>query len=112
MLTQEEEKFVAWWQVNRDKQKKNFRMLLIGMPVGVLMGIGIILSLVTGWHKKATVVANSAPTFNPVVLLIGVGAIIVFVSIFYKQHAQEMNEQRYQELLHKKKKQSTDGNAA
>ena len=71
-----------------------------GLPLGILMGIGIVLSLITGWYTRAVMEANSQ--LNPIVLIIALLSIAVFTSIFYKKHRWEMNEQYYKELLHKK----------
>lgn len=103
MLTKHEERFVEYWKQNRDKEKKLFRQLLIGLPLGLLMGIGIVASVVTGgWYTRAIMVANTE--MNPNVLIVAVLAIIVFIAIFYKKFKWEQNEQQYKELLHKQHK--------
>lgn len=96
MLTGEEKKFIAWWEANRDREKRVFRQWLIGLPAGLLFGIAIAINFFSGWNKQATYAANSS--FNPLVLIIAVLAIITFVAIFTKRHKWEMNEQRYKEF--------------
>ena len=109
MLTPKEEEFILYWQQNRDREKKLFRQLLIGLPSGMLLAIGIVASVVTGqWYQRADMVANSE--LNPNVLIIAVLAIVVFVAIFYKKFQWDQKEQLYKELLSKKQKQESSLN--
>jgi hypothetical protein len=101
MLSKREEQFITWWEINRDRNKKLLRQLFIGLPVGLLFGAGILLSLGSGWYERANMVANSQ--LNPNVLTIAVAAIAVFIAIFYKKYQWEMHEQQYKELMAKKK---------
>lgn len=110
MISKEEQKFLDYWQQNRDKEKKLFRQLIIGLPIGLLIGAGIILSLTSGWYERANMVANTQ--LNPVVLIIAVLAIAVFTGIFYKKFKWDMNEQQYKELLYKKQKEEEKQQAA
>lgn len=110
MLTQREEKFIVWWLENREKEKKTMRQLFIGLPVGLLLGAGILISLGTGWYQRANMVANSQ--FNPNVLTIAIAAIAVFIAIFYKKYKWDMYEQQYRELMAKKHKQDKTTEAA
>lgn len=103
MLTPAEEKFVEWWQQNRSREKKLMRQLFVGLPLGLLISGGILLSLDTNWYTRANMEANTS--LNPVVFLIAIIAITVFTAIFYKKSKWEMHEQRYKELLHKKEKE-------
>ena len=102
MLTVEEEKFMKWWSENSTKEKSLFKQLSLGLPLGILIGIGILLNFVSGWYTRATMVANSQST--PLVLIAAVVLIAVFCSVFYKRHQWEMNDQRYRELVIKKQK--------
>jgi len=45
MLTKREEKFIEYWQNNREREKKLLRQFFIGLPAGLLIAGGIILSL-------------------------------------------------------------------
>ena len=107
MLTPEEEKFLKSWGENRNKKVTKFRQYRLGLAIGLVMGIGIIINLASGWYTRANMVANSQST--PFVLLFGVAIIAVFCSFFYNQFRRETNEQRYKELLYKKEKQNVDG---
>ena len=100
MLTEEQEKFLVYWQNNRVKEKSLFKLLSLGMPIGLLIGIGIILNFMSGWYTRATMAANGQST--PLVLIFAIIIIALFCSVFYKQHQWEMNEQRFISLTKKK----------
>lgn len=106
MLSAQEEKFLDYWEKNRDKEKKLLRQLFIGLPIGLLLGIGIMASLSSGWYERADMVANSQ--LNPNVLTIAIVAIAVFTGIFYKKYRWDMNEQHYRELLARKQAEEKD----
>ncbi|MBC6489936.1 hypothetical protein ACFSQD_06390 [Flavihumibacter stibioxidans] len=99
MLTQEEKDFILYWETNRDRRKKLFRQLLVGIPMGLLFGVPIVLNYVLGWYKRANMVSGSQS--SPLVLLVAILLIISFVAIFYKQHQWEQYEQKYRELKQK-----------
>lgn len=99
MLTKEEEQFLAYWSVQRTKKRKSG--FNVGFPLGVLMVLGIFISIVTGWHKQAAAALRSDSSSILVIVLAGV-AIVVFISVFAARYQQEQQEQRYKELLMKK----------
>lgn len=103
MLTKQEEKFLEYWRDNRERERKLLRQFFIGLPAGLLIAGGVILSLDLDWYERANMVANAS--LNPYILLIAILAIVVFVAIFYKKHQWDMKEQRYRELLIKKEKE-------
>src|SRR5215831_13278389 len=103
MLTPAEENFLHYWEKNRDREKKLIRQLFIGLPIGLLISGGIIISFDLNWYPRANMVANAS--LNPYVLLIAIIAITVFTAIFYKKYQWDMKEQRYRELLCKKEKE-------
>ncbi len=102
MLTTDEEKFVAYWAETRLVKKSLTRQLLRGLPIGMMIGIGILVCFESGWYTRANMVANSQST--PYVLIIAIVGIVVFCSIFFQKHQWEMKEQQYLELLIKKQK--------
>ncbi len=104
MLTREEMDFIQYWEKNRDRQKKVFRQFLIGIPVGLLFTIPIVVSLASGWYKRATMEANSGD-FSPGVLLVALLLIVGFTAIFSKRHQWDMREQHYRELMARKAKE-------
>jgi peptidoglycan biosynthesis protein MviN/MurJ (putative lipid II flippase) len=104
MLTEEEQQFIEYWEKNRDKQKKFFKQLAIGLPMGVLFAVAIFVNLISGWYKRATMVFNANPSIKSliIVLIIAVLLIVVFVSVFSVKLKWERNDQRYRELMFKK----------
>ncbi|MFT3747445.1 MAG: hypothetical protein QM768_03985 [Agriterribacter sp.] len=101
-MTDEEKDFMIFWEANREKEKKTWRQLLIGLPLGMIFTLPILLNLFSGWDKRATMVANAQ--LNPVILIIAVLLIASFFAIFNKKHRWDMNEQRYKELKGSKEK--------
>ncbi len=100
MLTDEEKKFLDYWELNRKKRKSILNGLAFGLPLGLLITITLVLNIATGWHKRATMILNTNAS-QVLVLLIAIIGIVVFISIFSVKHRWDMNEQRYRELLSK-----------
>lgn len=107
MLTPDEERFLEYWKKNRESEKKTFRQLVIGLPIGLSFGVAILAIFSSGWYERANMAAYSSS--NPMMFLIAIVVIVVFIAIFTKKHKWDLNEQRYLELLHK---QSNNTNAA
>ncbi len=103
MLTDSEQRFLDYWQKNRKKEGTLVKQLLPGFILGAAIGAGILFMLDWGWYTRATMVASSQ--MSPVILLICFILIAAFISVFYKRHKWEMNEQHYKELLVKKEKE-------
>lgn len=103
MLSPKEEEFLEYWRKSRDRQKKIFYQLLVGLPFGLLLGVIIVANFFSGWYKRADMIANG--NFNPVVLYLAVAGIAVFFAVFSKKFQWDQQEQRYRELLFKKQKQ-------
>ncbi len=96
MLSEDEKRFMAYWEQYRDREKKLFRQWLVGLPAAVVFGVAIAINFSSGWYKRATYIANSR--FNPMILVVAVVIIVTFMAIFTKRHKWEMNEQRYLEF--------------
>jgi hypothetical protein len=106
MLTAREKQFMEYWKQNRDKEKKVFRQLLFGLPLGLLFVVPIILNFSSGWYKRANMWARGhADDNSAAVLIIAALIILVFVAIFSKRHRWDMNEQTYRELESKQAKE-------
>jgi membrane protein YdbS with pleckstrin-like domain len=101
MLTEEEKKFVAYWEQNRFKKKKIFRQLYVGLPLGVLLSVGILMNFLSGWYKRAEMQIR-VDASGVLVVLVAILLIVVFVVVFSARHRWDMNENRYKELLSKK----------
>lgn len=107
-MSEKEQQFIDYWRQNRDREKKVFRQLLIGLPVGLLFAIPIILNFSSNWDNRATMWAAGHSDDNIVtVLIIAALIIIVFVAIFSRRHRWEMHEQQYREILNKYDDEST-----
>ncbi len=102
MLNDREEKFLNYWEKNRVREKKIWRQLALGLPIGALFGIALFLNFISGWYKRADMVAHSS--FNPWVLVVAIVIIAVFIAIFSKKLQWDRKEQAYRELLIKKNK--------
>ena len=106
-MTEDEKKFMAWWELNRDKQKKLVRQWFVGLPIGLIFVIPIIINLSSGWYKRADMEVNSQQT-SPIVLLVAMIVIISFMAVFYKRHQWDMDEQRYKEMKAKEERERKD----
>ena len=98
MITDQEKLFIDYWAKNRDKQKKSFYQLVIGLPVGLVFALPILLSvLFHDWYKRMSFISTSQIT----VIMIGILGIIVFFALFRMKFKWEANEQLYKELKYK-----------
>jgi hypothetical protein len=60
MLTEEEKEFLIYWEKNREREKKTLRQFFFGLPIGLFISAGIILSLDLNWYPRANMVANAS----------------------------------------------------
>ena len=104
-LTPDELKFVEWWEQNRDKQRKIFYQVWLGIPLGIAFALPILLNFLAGrfWYKRADSVGASQ--FNPFVLVFALLLIVVFIGVFHKKHSWDQNEQKYLEFLARQRKE-------
>jgi uncharacterized BrkB/YihY/UPF0761 family membrane protein len=107
MLTEEETRFIEYWEANRLRRKRFFKQLAIGLPLAVLLVIAIFISFISGWHRQAEIELRSQSRSQPdsaviLVLVIAALLIVVFTAVFSARHKWDMLEQRYRELLAKK----------
>ena len=104
MLTKHEKDFVEFWKKNRDERKKIRKQLFAGLPFGVLLVSLIFASSLSGWYKRAEMVLNVNASLI-LILLIASILIVAFIVIISVRHRWEMDEQRYQELISREKKE-------
>ena len=101
MLTEQEQKFIEWWEANRESQKKSFKQFIKGLSRGLAISVGIILIVVLGWYKRANMEANSQ--MSTTVFVIALLGITVFMAWLYQNYQWELHEQQYLELKAKKR---------
>jgi uncharacterized BrkB/YihY/UPF0761 family membrane protein len=107
MITAKERQFIAYWEQEREWRSKFSNKLLSGLPMAMLFGIPIILSIVVvyfyfpEWYTK---ISNTSPGMF-ITVVIAVLIAILFFSYFRMHYKWEMNEQLYQELKNKENKQ-------
>lgn len=101
MLTKEDERFLAYWEANRVQQRHSMRPFLVGLSAGFVFGIGVVLVVYTGWYERAEMVANAR--MNAAIFLLGILVVSCFMAFVYRKFRWENYEQRYKELLAKKR---------
>ena len=102
MLTNEEKGFIAYWEQNRNRKKRVWRQLSVGLPLGVALGGGILVNIYSGWNPAGSVLGHNGGLFLTV--LAGIILTVIFIVIFSAWHRWDMNEQHYREVLSKKDK--------
>src|SRR5437764_137983 len=109
MLTEQERRFMQYWQEQRLRKRQFLRKVSIGLPIGVLVAVALMVNFLSGWYKKADMEIHSDTSIIIVVLIAAIG-IVVFFTIFSARHQWDQNEQRYLELLSKSKKADSGTN--
>lgn len=102
MLTEEEKRFIRYWEETRLRKKRGLWQLAAGLPLGVAMGGAILLNIYSDWFKGASA-ALKMNSDRALVILAGILLLIIFMVVFSARHKWEINEQRYRELLHREK---------
>lgn len=106
MLTDEETRFMEYWEANRVRRKRGFRQLAVGLPLAVMIMAALFINFFSGWYKRADMMirSESQSTQTSLVLVIVIAAllIVVFTTVFSIRHKWDQHEQRYQELLEKR----------
>lgn len=100
-MTQEERDFVAYWSANRNRKKSWLRQLYVGLPIALMLVVGIFANLFSGWYGRAQMAMFRQSSSLILVLLIAAVGIIAFLVIFSARHRWDMQEQRYLELQEK-----------
>lgn len=105
MLTEEENRFLAYWELNRNRKKRLIWQLAAGLPLALLIAGGTFVTYFSGWYKRAIMLIN-LDSSGVLVVLAGLIVIVVFMVVFSSRHKWDMNEQRYMEIQAKKNKSS------
>ena len=105
MLSEEDHRFIDYWEQNRQKKKKFLRQLYLGLPLAVVIVSTILINFFSGWDKRAAALIQKEPSII-LVILIAAMIILVFVTIFSIRHKWDLNEQHYRELMSKKERES------
>ena len=109
MFSQKEIDFMKHWETVREKESHFLSKLGRGLPVAMLFGLPIILSLVAvyflspEWYTKVSQAASGVLG----TLIVAVCMIILFFSYFRMHFKWEMNEQLYQELKSRQQEPAT-----
>ena len=101
MLTPEEEKFVRYWEDQRQHKKQFLRKFSIGLPIIALLAVLFFVNFLSGWYGKADKELRRHSSLV-ITILVAVVIIAVFMSIFSVKHRWDRNEADYQSLLKKK----------
>lgn len=94
----DEQKFLTYWEENREREGRLSVQLLFGLPYGLLFSIPILVNFLLGrfWYKRADAVGLSQ--FNPVVLIFVVLLISVFIALLNRRFRWEKLENQYLEI--------------
>ena len=102
-MTKEEEKFINFLSSRRQK-KQSIRDYMSGGSMGILIGLGVIICVGSGWYQRAFMIANAS--LSPIVLIICLLALSVFLGYFHYQYSWDNNEKKYQQIMNKEKKKA------
>ena len=106
MISEKETAFLRYWEQNRDRENTFMSKLTRGLPMAILFGLPIILSVISvriflpDWYMKFS--QTSPGMFSTAVIAMVV--IVLFYSFFRMQFKWEMNDQLYKELKIKENK--------
>ena len=106
MLTDDETRFLQYWEKHKELHSTFSSKLLRGLPMACVFGLPILLLILSvylflpEWYTKIS--KTSPATF--VVVVIAVLIAIVFYAFIRMHFKWEMSEQQYKELKAKEKK--------
>ncbi len=106
LYTDDEKKFIEYWEQNRERQASLSYQLLFGLPFGFLFSIPILINFLLGrfWYKRADAVGMSQ--FNPIVLVLAILIISIFIALINRKFRWEKLEQQYLELQARKQNEN------
>ena len=105
MLSEQEIKFLQYWEQSRESENTFVRKLTGGLPMALIFSMPIVLSVVVvrlflpEWYTKIS--KTSPGTF--ITIIFAMIIVALFYSYFRMQYKWEMNEQLYKELKAKEK---------
>ena len=108
MITEKEKQFLRYWEANKANEDKFLNKILGGLPMAIIFGLPVILSVVVvriffpDWYMK---ISQTTPGMF-ISAIIAVVCIVLFYSFFRMQYKWEMNEQLYQELKYKENREN------
>ncbi len=108
-LTNDEEKFIKYWEENRYKKKRFFKQLLLSLPLGMIIVIGIFINYFSGWYKRAEMLKNADPSIFITIFIAGI-IIIVGIALLTSYFKWDEYEKKYLELIAKKNKNVSNEN--
>ncbi len=108
MLTDDEKRFMEYWEKNRERHARLSYQLLSGLPLGAVFSLPIVINFILGrfWYKRADAVGISQ--FNPMVLVVAILAISVFIAVFNKKFKWDQNEQKFLELKSRQRREMAE----
>jgi hypothetical protein len=101
-MQQKDKDFIKYWELKRLENKNNPLLFVKGFSLGLFIGGLCISMLGMEWYQRANMVANAK--MNPIVLFIAIIILATGLAILYNNFKWEQNEQYYNELLSKEKK--------
>jgi len=108
MLTPEQEKFLHYWEANREKEKKLLRQARAGLPLGLTFAAAILICVFSGWYKRAMMELST--DVSPALLIFAVLLVAITYAIFSQKQKWEMNEQSYLEIKARMKREQAAQN--
>ena len=105
--TEDELKFITYWEQNRLKEKKLITQLTYGLPIGVIFAVPILINFLLGrfWYKRADAVGLSQ--FSPTILIVAVALISIFVAVMNRKFRWEKLENQYISLKNRRESQKS-----
>lgn len=107
MISDADKKFIEYWEERRVPESTFLSKLTRGFPMAMLFGMPIILVVVVvriflpDWYFK---ISQTSPGMF-VTAVVAMMCVVVFYAFFRMQYKWEMNEQLYQELKAKQRKE-------
>ena len=95
MMSKEDEDFLRWWELNRDRERKWERSIRKGLGMGLMLSLPIVMAvLFRGWYKRMPFISGSQLFF----ILLGCLMISVFYAVMKGRMQWEANETKYRQI--------------